>query len=437
MNVKMKIVLVKPPSSDNVHPAKGTIRIPISLAYLAAVCEHAGHEVVIIDGELVDGGIESIVRSIAAESPNLVGITGTTVLFPIVSRMTKDLHEIDKTIKVILGGPHVSAMPVESIKVSGADYICIGEGEEVLVRLLNAVSQSKEPDNIQGLLYLWSNALRGSTTPAKIADLDLFPFPARHLLDLKAYYDLPRGISTPQDALVSSRGCSYRCAFCASAGTGVRFRSIDHIMSELDEIVFKYGTRNIIMMDDTFTINKERVNAFCKRVIEGEYNITFNMQTRLNTIDPWILEMGIKAGCDSVCLGIESGNQRILDDIGKKITLDLIREKVKIVKEVGVTFRATYIIGWLDETEQEILNTIEFAREVDAHESAFCIATPFPGTRLWNDVIKKGLNPGNLDYSKLHYYFDLGINLSNVATGRLLELQQQAHKAVNQRIYKE
>ena len=431
----MNVVLVKP-KIENIHPSKGTIRSPVGLTYVAAACEKAGHRVVIVDSEVLDLSGDALTDAILSHAPGIVGVTATSPVIATAARISRAIHARDARLPTIIGGPHASAIPRETLEATDFDYACAGEGEAVMPPLLERLDRKAEPSGIPGLLYRAGHEIRGDPHQALVDDLDALAFPARHLLSMTSYMDLPRGIVEPQDTLVTTRGCVGKCAFCASAGTKPRFRSLDNLLAELDEIVNKHHIRYLIIGDDTFTLSKKRIVDFCKEIVARRYDLHYLCQTRLDTIDAEILEWLSKSGCYAICFGVESGTPRVLESMGKRLSIDRMLQNLPLVKASGITIRTTYIIGWIDETEEEVWNTINLAKKVDADETAFCIATPFPGTRLWDEAVRRGMRVDLKKMENFHFYFDVGFNVSKILTPRLLELQKTAHEMQPSRVYK-
>lgn len=431
----MKVALVKP-RAYHVAVSRGTVRLPLGLAYIASSCEAHGHEVKIFDSELIEGEIENLIDQIIDFEPDLVGITATTPLILAADSISKLLHEKNPNIKTIIGGSHVTHLPEYTLQTSNFDAVCVGEGEDVVPEYLSRLEKNESYEGIIGLLYKNENGeVSGNSFKAQ-TKIHTTPIPARHLLDLSQYIDLPRGINEPQDAIFTARGCPEKCAFCISADEKLRIRYVDDVLKELDEIVFKYGTKFIIISDDTFTQHRRKTIELCKAIIEREYNIRYICQTRLDRVDPEILEWLVKSGCYAICFGIESGSDRILKSMKKDNDLEKIRQNVPMIKSFGFNMRATYILGWIDETEEEILETIKLAEEIDADENAFCIATPYPGTELWDEAVKRGMKFDKELLNKFHYYGEVGFNMSKVSDERLLELQKEAYRRVPSRVYK-
>jgi anaerobic magnesium-protoporphyrin IX monomethyl ester cyclase len=376
-----------------------TRRTPLGLAYVAASLLRAGHQVEIIDGSLDDLTSVEIINAAISKDPQMIGVSCTTPLFPQLVEVVRAIKIIAPDIYVVIGGPHVSALPKASLAKSGADSVCIGEGER------------------------------------PIMDLDNVPFPARNLLRVKEYVDYARGVLKPQTSVITSRGCVGRCGFCNAAGSPIRFRSIGNLMAELEEIQDKYGIKNLVFYDDSLTTNKYRIIEMCSEMINRRLDFSYQIQARLDQIDDEVMEWLVKSGCEQIGPGIESGNLEILKSIGKLQTPEFMIEKCEIIKKYPVKMRCSYIMGWIDETEEQVLDTIELAKRIDSDENAFSIATPYPGTRMWDVALQRGLVSEDMDFSNFLYYHKIGCNLSQISDKRLLELHESAYMEVGNRSY--
>jgi len=425
-----------------------TKRMPLGLAYVAAALLDAGHSVEIIDAALDDLGVKDIVQNVLAKKPHLVGITCTTPLFPQLVEVVSGIKNKQKDIYFVIGGPHVSYLPEFSLIKSGADCVCIGDGERPIVGLIKSLLNGKEPSGVESITYRWGEEIKStkrmrtklwhSKSMAIPTDLDKISFPARNILRVNEYVDYARGVLAPQTSVITSRGCVGRCGFCSAGETFVKFRSVENVMEELEDIFYKYHIYNLVFYDDSFTTKKERVIRICKEMLKRKLKFTYQVQLRLDQVDDEVMDWLVKSGCTQVGPGIESGNPEILKSIGKspKATPEFMFGKCNIIKKYPVKLRCSYIMGWVDETEEQIWDTIDIAKKIDADENAFSIATPYPGTRMWEVALRRGLVSNDMDFSQLVYYHKIGCNVSKVPTQRLLELHELAYKEVGNRVYR-
>ena len=249
--------------------------------------------------------------------------------------------------------------------------------------------------------------------------------------------DYARDVNETQAAAMFSRGCPGKCAFCGAADTLVRWRNIDNILDEL-ELIQSMGVNNVFIMDDTYTSNKKRVLELSKRIVERGIKLKFSVQLRLDQIDREVCDAIFESGVRYVGPGIESGNEQIIKAIGKgpRESKDYMRAKIRLLQEYDWRVRCSYVMGMVGETEEQIMETIEFAKELAADENAFSILVPYPDSPLWETAKKMGKVDDYMDFSKFLYYHEIGCNLSAVSTERLLELHEFAYEYVGNPAYK-
>ncbi|MBI5195219.1 MAG: B12-binding domain-containing radical SAM protein [Nitrospirae bacterium] len=424
-----------------------TRRIPLGQAYIAAALKRAGHSVWVLDASADDLSQDEIVKKIADSQPEFVGISGTTPLYSQITSLSKKIKDAIPNVTVILGGPHVSALPIPSLNTSAADFICIGEGEESVVSIVDTVINRTDPSKIPGIAYksngdgvvTQKHRLRLNQpiqTTIRAVDLNVCPIPARDIYDHSKYVDYARGIVSSQTGAMFSRGCPGKCAFCGAANTLVRWRNLDNVIAELKQIQ-DMGISNLFVMDDTYTNQKKRVLDLSKRIVESGIKLNISVQLRLDQIDKEVCDAMYASGVKYVGPGIESGSEKIMKAIGKgpRESKEHMREKIRLLKEYDWIIRCSYVFGMVGETEKDIMETIEFAKELDANESAFSILTPYPDSPLWNLALKMGKVDEYMDFNRFLYYHTVGCNLSEVPTDRLLELHELAYNTVKSTAY--
>lgn len=427
----MKILLIHPPNhlvydKFTRAPIK---RLPVGMAYLAAFVEQQGYPVRVLDAEALDFGVQEIMSHIAELKPEVVGFSCTTPLFPSAVVLAEAIKEILPRTAIVLGGPHISALPRESLEASKAiDFVIFGEGEESFLELLQAWENSGPFDHLAGVGFKKQGRAVINAPRPFIRDIDALPFPARHLFPLERYRD-PVHYDEPYSVMVTSRGCPFRCIFCASSVTWarkVRLRSPENVIGEIAEVANRFGIRNISFADDTFTLNRERTIDICRRIVKEKFNINFLCSSRLDTIDEERLHWLQKAGCHTLTFGIETGNQEIAKVIRKDVDLSLAPRVFKMVQDYGIAVHSSYIIGNPGDTRETIEQTIQFALDSGTDEAQFSISTPFPGTDLWKMAIAQGLLPAT-DFTAYKWYYSVAGNLSLVPDEELIAYQRRAY----------
>lgn len=423
-------------------------KIPLGQLYIAAALKLAGHEILPIDASVDNLSEDDILKQVVDAKPDFVGIGGTTPVYSQMASLSKKIKAALPTTTMIMGGPHVSALPIPSLNTSAADFICIGEAEESVVSVVDAVQKGTDPSKIPGIAFKTSGGQNVATTEyrlrlsqsvqttEKAIDLNKCPIPARDLYDSRKYVDHARGIMTAQTGAMFSRGCPGKCAFCGAAETLVRWRHLDNVIEELKQIQ-AMNIPNLFVMDDTYTNQKKRVIELSNRIVDNGIKLNISVQLRLDQIDREVCDALYRSGVKYVGPGIESGSPRIMKAIGKgpRESREHMKEKIKLLKEYDWAVRCSYVFGMIGETEDDIMQTIDLAKELQATENAFSILTPYPDSPLWNVALKLGKVDEYMDFDKFLYYHTVGCNLSEVPTDRLLELHELAYKTVKSTTY--
>lgn len=429
---------------------KRTKRMPLGMAYVATAAAKAGHDVNIVDGSLDDLTVDETIERALSNDPHMVGITCTTPLYHLAMAICHGIKKVSPKTAVAMGGPHPGALPIPTLKTSGCDFVAIGEGEVSFPAMIDCVLQNGDPRTIPSAAYNW-NGVEGTTSQylryvkektlkeklTKPIDLDEVPYPERRLFKYAQYCDYARDFEGPQTMVMFSRGCPGKCAFCGAADTLVRFRHLDNIYAELEAIA-SLGIKNISVNDDTYTSNKARILELSRGITERKLGFSIAVQLRLDQIDREICDALYESGVRHVGPGIESGNDAIIKAIGKgpKESKENMRGKMALLQEYGWKTRNSYVFGMPNETEEQIMETIEFARELGADENAFSILVPYPDSPLWHYAKERNQVNEYMDFSKFLYYHEIGCNLSAVPTERLLELHEFAYEYVGNPAYR-
>ncbi|GAX60432.1 Fe-S oxidoreductase [Candidatus Scalindua japonica] len=389
----MRVLLVNPFQGRLVN-RKGRIYNrtwqPLDLANCGAILENAGIDVSILDANAEQLGPERVARR--AMGYHKVFITSTSLdrwqcpsldispFLDTVSKLKKVVPE------VYIAGSHGTVRPVEMLQATGACAVIRGEPEYTILDLCNNHTFSET----SGITYRSGNKII-ENPDQKLVDLNELPIPAFHLLPMnKYYYEM---VGDNFCILEMTRGCTSDCSFCLLKpyGHGVRKKSVDKLIRELEHVINSFGTRNIYFIDLEFTVFRKQVIEFCKYIDKKNYQISWCCQTRFDLVDDELLSYMKKAGCRLIHFGVEAGSDRILKTINKGITMDEIRKGMKQVKTAGIDTACFFMIGFPESDRQDMRDIVKFAYELWPDYPLFHIVSPYPGTKLFE---KTESNPG-------------------------------------------
>ncbi len=386
----MKLLLLSPPTISAIKAIVGITGPPLGLAYLASMVRDK-HDVKIVDSLAEDLSYEDVKKIIKHYDPDVIGLTATTSMMPdayIVAKMAKKYNE---NVKIMIGGPHVTFTPERTLKECPyIDYVVRGEGEIIFKNLVTALEKGQDVSNIKGLSFRKGDRVVNNPPQPLIKDVDSIPLPSYDLLPMDKYVADGLKFGT----VMTSRGCPFDCIFCSSSlqfGKRWRGHSDARVLKELKILKEEYGIREIEFLDDTFTLNRPRAIRISKRIKEEGLDISWTASSRVDIFNKEVATAMKDGGCRAVYFGIESGTQKILDFIGKRITPEQSLKAVKIAKEAGLRVMGAFIIGFPQETKEDVKRTIKFSKKVGVDYAQFTIATPYPGTRLWTLALKEKL----------------------------------------------
>ena len=384
----MRVLLLSTP-----HPLEESPLPPLSLSYLAGVLKQEGIEVKILDFLVTHYHPGKLRRELEEYRPQLVGATCVTLNYPIARRMLKVCKAFDSHIFTVVGGPHVTFAPEETLLQSPwIDAIVIGEGEKTLVELAKAVVEDKDIHRVAGIAFADRGMVVKTAPQAPIENLDQLPLPARELLPMARY----RALGTPC-TVITSRGCPFRCIFCSGRqmfGPKVRFRSPELVVDEIEKLQRDFGLAKINIVDDTFTANRRHAEAVCEEMLRRNLKMKWSVFARVDRISEDLARLMNRAGCDWVLFGVESADEGILKTIRKGITPDEVRRGVKIAAEAGINVFNSFIFGLPGESRDTALKSLAFGDELYHKYGAkygFHMLSPLPGTELYERAKEYGV----------------------------------------------
>lgn len=393
----MKILLLNPPYFEATYQnSKHKIAViqypPLNLALLAAMLRDAGHTVKIADLNIQNPYSPHVVIELIQEyQPHLVGMTMTSAQYD----DARDLNIAIKTkfpqILSVVGGPHATALPRETLEDCHFDVAVIGEGEATLCQIAGEDDLAKIPN-------IWYRSVDGIKSTARDLtplDMNALPAPAWDLLDLNQYHATQ--IMSRRERvgpLETSRGCPYGCLYCNKNifGKKFRYKSPGRVVDEIEQML-ELGLEEIHIVDDNFSTNIERAKDICREIIARGLKFPWSPWNglRVDRVDAELMRLMKQAGCYRIHIGIESGNQHLLDRMQKGTRLEQIRQAVQWIKAAKMEVFGCFMLGLLDETEATMQQTIAFAKELKLDYAKFTIMTPMPGTELFDYLDQRGL----------------------------------------------
>jgi radical SAM superfamily enzyme YgiQ (UPF0313 family) len=369
------------------HPAF----IPLGLAYLGAVAQKEGHEVNIIDCQAEKLTYDTFRQRISQLNPDVIGVTSTTLLYKSAMQLINIAKEVHPQAITMLGGSHGTFWDENALReYPSLDMVVRREGEVTFIELLNKLQASGDLSDVLGITFRLKDGtiVRTNDRPF-IQDLDSLPFPAHDLLPLESLKRMGK-ILFP---LITSRGCVYWCDFCSTVrmfGRGYRWRSAKNVVDEMQLIHDKYGVDQMTFYDDAFSVDRNRVLQICQELHSRKLDVIWDCGTRVDMVDREMLKTMHDAGCMAVWMGIESGSELILGKMNKKIKLDQIRIAFKTANDVGLMTIGNVVLGFPGETEATALETIKFVKQLNLDDVGFYVATPYPGTPMYEQVKANG-----------------------------------------------
>jgi len=384
----LHVTLVNPPYRTQPH--QHIPFPPLGIGYLAAVLEKNNFKVDILDCQASRYTFDDYKCEVAKRKPDVIGVTAPTRLYNSAKEIIKISKEVHPNVVTMLGGAHVTFWNEKALQeCPQLDVVVRKEGEYTLLELVQRLEAGKDIRDVAGTTQRKNDRFIFNVDRPYIENLDELPFPARHLWDLDA-------IRREEDMfyLITTRGCTAWCNFCAAVrmfGQRYRMRSIQNVVDELEFLYKTYNAENFTFCDDAFTVDMKRTEKLCEEINRRNLEIKWNMGTRVDRVSKELLQKMKDAGCVSMWCGLESGTQKVLNDMRKDISTDQTKKALKWVREIGLKPTPNVLLGYPGETMESALRSIKFAEEVSPDEIAYYnIATPYPGTPMYDEVMKNG-----------------------------------------------
>ena len=458
-NSVKKILLIEPPYYRLYKNTYIVERYPLGLGYLAsAIKQESDWQVIVYNADfyphsesarmsyMAGEGFSNyltnlndlarpiwkeIASTVAEYMPLVVGISTKSQNFKSACMVARIVKQINPHTTVIVGGPHPSMVGKVVLDCLDIDIGVKGEGERTIVELLHAISSDEKLDDINGIVYR-KNGTRIQNPPREyISDLDSIGFPYEIAAEvLKDYHLYPR---TAFMNIFAVRGCPFNCSFCGSReiwSRKVRFRSLDHIAREIEGLQ-KMGINLFNFDDDTFGVNKQYIRELCNILISRFPKIKWGCEIHVKLVDDETISLMKKAGCYYINMGIESGNNTMLQAIRKNITIEEALSACRIIRKHGLDLRTFFMVGFPQETEETLHDTIVAMKKSKSSLIVYSIFTPYPGTEMFRFCKEKGLIGPDYDVALYNHQSPLNCFCMNFDLNRFREIVTRLERAID------
>lgn len=390
----MKVLFVNPPQTASKYKFMGVIAPPLGIAYMAGVLQENNIDVEILDASAEDMDFKDVEKELLKRKPDLVALTALT---PTIGRALETAQVVKETLPdsiVVMGGYHPTFNFIETLEDENVDIIIRGEGEYIMLNLVQALENQSSLHDVKGIVFEDKNSKEIVVNPEAplIQDLDELPFPALNLLPMKKYRLLD--MDTHMTTMITTRGCPMQCSFCSSAamhGKKIRERSVENIVDEIEYLKTNYDIDTIAFMDDTFTLKKRKVMAICDEILKRNIEIMWGCTSRVDTLDEKLLKKMKEAGCITIFIGVESADQQQLDNMCKNTTIAKIENAFKIAHKLKIRTIASVALGMPGDTKEIMNKTVKFVHKLKPNYAIYSLATPYPGTRFYKEAFEKNL----------------------------------------------
>ena len=384
----MQVTFVNPPYpvGSHSHPPF----IPLGIGYLAAVLEQNGYDVNVIDCQALKLTLSEVENELRKRQPDVVGLTSTTLTYKSALKIIKVAKKALPNCLTVLGGSHVTFWDENALQeCPSLDVVVRKEGENTLLEIVQRLDACKSFHDVVGTTCRKDgNVIKNPDRPY-IENLDELPYPAVHLFPLEQFNKYGNIIFP----VMTSRGCVYWCDFCTAVrmfGKRYRMRNPKKVVDELEYLHKKYGEKQYTFYDDAFTVNQKRTEEICNEIIKRGLKIKWDCETRVDMVSKDLLLKMRAAGCIAVWYGVEAGSQKVRDAMGKGISTQQTLNAFKWTQDAGLMAVASIILGFPGETKETAMESVKLLRKINPDEIGIYIATPYPGTPMYDRVIKMG-----------------------------------------------
>lgn len=390
----MKVTFLNPPQTNSKYKFLGVVAPSLGIGYMSAVLEQNNIDVDVLDASALELTYDEIGEEILKRNPDIVSISALTPTIGVALDSADKIKQVKPNTIIVLGGYHPTFEFQSVLEEESVDVVVRGEGEYTLLELVQTIENNGDLKKVQGLAFhdKTDNSLVVTPDRPIIENLDELPFPAFHLFPMEKYRIL--NITTNVATIITTRGCPMQCSFCSSAalhGHKLRRRSVENVVDEVEMRLKEQNIDTIAFMDDTFTLNKRFVREYCSEIKRRGLKFWWGCTSRVDTLDEELLQIMKDAGCITIFMGVESADQQMLEKMNKNITVTKTENAFKLARKVGIRTIASCVIGMPEDTHKSINQTIDFVKKLNPNYALFSLATPYPGTRFYNETFKKNL----------------------------------------------
>lgn len=386
----MKIILIFP---TIINPEYGLPRTPpLGISYLGTVLKKKGHKVKLIDLRLPKYTQDYFIKVLKSFKPDIVGVSATSYGYlsgKEIFALTKKYYP--KTV-TILGGPHAAVGGMNAIKDKNLDMFAIGEGEDLIIDLLDAIKNKKSLKDIKGLTYKDKRGRVHVNAPRfNSSDLDALPFPQFNLLPIEEY----RAGGTLTIPIMTSRGCPFGCIYCVSwktQGKMFRGRSAKNVVDEIEFLTRKINVEHFTILDDNFAFDRKRAIEICNEIIRRGLKIKWQCDQgiRADRTDYEVYKSMKDSGCTLIALGVENPDPEVLKKMNKGETIEDIKKSIRAAQKVGLIVKAFFIVGCPGDNLKLVKKSIKFFKDMNIDIPRYSMMTAYPGSVLWAWAEKNG-----------------------------------------------
>ncbi len=435
----MKVLLINPLYQKYVYGGY----MPLGLGYLARSLLDENVDVEVMDIDALRWEEEKVEEELKKKHFDMVGITTIITRFHYIKWLCSVIKKYHPEAKIVLGGTMTSAIPSFMLKNTEADIVVFSEGEITIKNLISALEKKADLKNVKGISYKPQDKIHKNPPQPLIKNLDEIPFPNWDLFPTQSYLNNhPHWLRTNSKidltetrnmAIITARGCPFSCHYCSKMFHSFRTRSIKNIIEEIKLLKKKYQINYLTIYDQLTSINKKRIYDFSQAILKEKLNINWRCTLRVDLVDLALLKQMKKAGCLSITFGIETGSQKILNNMNKKVTVEQAKKVLSWCRDLNLYIDCSYMFGYPGETEETVRETIEFCKKTGQKNIQPLYTAALPNTPLYNLAIKKGLIKNEKEYIEnlkdLQY---LNINFTNFTDKELIQLVQGAIQEINQ-----